>query len=207
MLFCPGTSVSYCTYVNSFCLGGFGIDFFLHGYNCHWSRRPQMIFRSKGNIPWMERLKNDVHSSTSPTRLSTISNQASPQRSSMRTKRGTTPSTDMTFRLAVRSGDDLIVFLDSIHAVCRKSVVSKLLLAPVSNRLYTVSMAFKEIPTDIWTQQFVLQKYDATSYGPSYHCTLMANGPFAGSVYRCSRADASILSVVSMFGYVLVMLS
>lgn len=60
----------------------------------------------------------------------------------MKTKRGTIPWTDATLWLAVRDGEDLIVFIDSLHASSRNFVLTEFSPGLAYTWLTTESMAW-----------------------------------------------------------------
>lgn len=103
-----------------------------------------------------------------------------------------------TRRFAVHSGGDLLIFIESLHASCRKPLLSKIELAPILTRLFKVSTAFDKVKTNIWTRWITFRRNDTTSYWPSSRGKVMAYTPFGYSALSCSLTDESILSVVSM---------
>lgn len=81
----------------------------------------------------------------------------------------------------------------------RKSLSMDFKPASVSTKLATESGASDEIQIGIRTPSVTLQKHGVESNAPSSYSTLIAYVPFGGGVQSFSFADASILSVVSMF--------
>lgn len=194
-------------YINFFDVDGYPLTFFCAdiistSQECHGT-----MFCRNEKIPRVPQLINDVPNSAFTARFSTNSTQAGTSRSPIRTKRGTIPSSDSTSKFVVRNLGDKIVFIDFPHAGGRKSLFPKFGPVPVLTKLATVSMDFDEIPTDIRTRYVALQKNDVVCFGPSSHCILILYSPFCGIFRSCSFAETSILSVLSSFACVVVMLS
>lgn len=136
-------AVGHRRYVKLFSAASYRVDFLVGGYNGYWSRRLRGYFLLGGNIFRIQRPINDVSRSTSTAGFSTILNQLHTSRSPMRAKRDSIPSTNSTSWFAVRNGGHSIVFIDFLHAGCRKSLLTKCGLVLVSTRHSKVSQAFE----------------------------------------------------------------
>lgn len=143
-------------------------------------------FCSERNIPRIQISMNHYPGSTSTARFSTILNRARKRRSPMQTMRYPIPSTDLTLRFRVRKGGNFIDLNDFLYAGSRKSLFTIFGPAAVSIELITVDMAFDEKATDPQIGLVPLHTSDATSYGPSSCCTLMASGLFGSGARNCS---------------------
>lgn len=101
----------------------FCVDITTTGQECQ-----DEISRLEGNIPRIRRSMHDSLSSRCAVGFAITPDQGHTRMSSRPTKWGTIPSTDTTLQFAVRNGNDVIVFIDSLRAGGKNSLFTKILV-------------------------------------------------------------------------------